>query len=679
MPWGATTMQVTFIVSRVFENTQEFVRAVAQSPGLSVTILKGEDGLSRAVRTMRFTQRVWFEGLGPLLTTLIHAPRVWDLPKACLRVGEDEVASLPLPDLWSVVSDLIVPSRAAARRVQEATDSRPPAEGASVPGRIHVVSGDLHRQILGEVDPEEDLARLADLLLKPPGDLPREVWETIAILGEVCRGRVLVRGEAPEELVRHLTQACGRTVVRDAVAGDGPFDSIVFWKNLSAESPEPELADGLVRVRAGGAVAVVTPRYPKSKARTPAAIQRLLVSVLEPHAPDHIEVRGRVVLREADPAVVPLVGRPSAPVAVGASAPLVTAIVPVYNDAQRLGRALVSLRLQTYPNLEILVVDDGSTDGTAAAAEKHLNDPRVRYLYKAHSGRPESRNRGIRDARGDYIAWLDSDDESLPNRIQAQVNVVLRDPSVDVVHSDGFFISPDGVMNECRRYRPFTAEELPRLLLAGFSTICPILNTSAMVRRDLYDRVGGYDPAYLRCQDYEFWVRTALAGNVRYAHVPVPLVMVYQSPPSPGRLGTILDYYWHLAARIIESFPPERLADPVARDLHEPQCMVMARYLAGIAIVFRAPAEHPIYEEARKYLKQAVEVAEPNEKRDAYRLFGALAQSSGNNDLAGLYFARANDSGAAAVRSAQDTIAGGSAGPAPEAGSNPPATLVVGR
>ena len=94
-------MQVTLIVARFFDNTQGFVRAVAQHADAPVVLLKGDEDFERGARAIRFSHRVWFEGFGPLLARLLEAPRSWRLPRACLRVGEDEIDRLPLRDhVW---------------------------------------------------------------------------------------------------------------------------------------------------------------------------------------------------------------------------------------------------------------------------------------------------------------------------------------------------------------------------------------------------------------------------------------------------------------------------------------------------------------------------------------------------------------------------------------------------
>jgi glycosyltransferase involved in cell wall biosynthesis len=740
-------MQVVLVVSRMFSNTREFSQHITREAGLRITLLEGDARPETALRAMRVAARTWFEGVGPLLLELIRSPASWRLPQAYLRVGLDEVDSLPLPELWSVVSDLVLPSHAAAAAVRERMSA-----GLTPPGRLHVV-GDIFRQIRGEVVPGEDLQRLYDLLLKQPGQLPGKTWETISAVGEACRGRVLIYGNAPQELRDHLAGALGLEVLTDAdpdtsthvcasqlceagrrpasqssnrtAALDGtlycgpassPVDSVVFWESLAACNPTTAFDAALVRLRPGGAVVAVTPESPVPLGWHPAAVAAILDSRSPGRAP--VRVCDNVLVISGDPAlqggckplasqdggkppalpgdaaaspasspprsdvqrpaILPRLRRtpppthsasrckavetcavaPSAdvdavtPVAVAAASgpagPLVTAIIPVYNDDKRVGRAIDSLRRQTYKNLEILVIDDGSTDDTAQVVAKHFDDPRVRYLYKPHSGRPETRNLGVREARGDFVAWLGSDDESTPNRIAAQMAAIDADPSVDIVHSDGFIFFHDGELHSRRSYEAFTPEAFPRQLFLGLARVCPILDTSALIRRNLYDRIGLYDLAFSRCQDYEFYLRAAMAGDVRCAHVPLTLVKVYRGPPSADRNGPIMDFYVLLAGRMLEFFGAERLMDPMARDLHLDPRLFAAEVFTWMSIAFRAAPDHAINREADARLKEVVNDGTPANCADAHKLLGLLALARGDGNLATLYFGRARDGAAPA-------------------------------
>ncbi|MCX5673217.1 MAG: hypothetical protein NTU94_18025 [Planctomycetota bacterium] len=139
-------MQVTLIVSRFFDNTRAFTRALAREAGLPLVLLEGNVDFEYGVRALRLSQRVWFEGTGPFLDALLRAPRSWQLPRACLRVAEDDVPRLPLPDLWNVVSDLVVPTPVAAVTLLAIMTAQARANPAGpAPGRVNIAGAEWPR------------------------------------------------------------------------------------------------------------------------------------------------------------------------------------------------------------------------------------------------------------------------------------------------------------------------------------------------------------------------------------------------------------------------------------------------------------------------------------------------------------------------------------------------------
>ena len=120
--------------------------------------------------------------------------------------------------------------------------------------------------------------------------------------------------------------------------------------------------------------------------------------------------------------------------------PLVSVIIPAFNAAQTVAQTLESLRAQTHENFEAIVVDDGSTDGTAAIVRKFCDaDPRFIFTTKPHSGLPGTRNAGIEIARGEFIAFLDADDAWLPEKLARQMDLFRADPRVNLAFTN-FFI-----------------------------------------------------------------------------------------------------------------------------------------------------------------------------------------------------------------------------------------------
>lgn len=182
------------------------------------------------------------------------------------------------------------------------------------------------------------------------------------------------------------------------------------------------------------------------------------------------------------------------------TAPLVSCIVPVFNGAAYLQEALTSIRAQTYRSLEILVVDDGSTDETAAIARGF--DDAVRYLHQANTGPAAARNLGIASARGDFIAFLDADDLWHGEKLARQMARFEGEPALDVclTHVQNFWT--DELREEADRLRGhFRAQPLP-----GYSSV------ALLARRAVFERVGRYDAALRHGADADWFARAEEQG-----------------------------------------------------------------------------------------------------------------------------------------------------------------------
>ncbi len=197
----------------------------------------------------------------------------------------------------------------------------------------------------------------------------------------------------------------------------------------------------------------------------------------------------------------------------------VSVVMPAFNAATTIDDALRSALSQHGAEVEVLVVDDGSSDDTVARARAH--GPRVRVLTQANAGPQAARNRGLAEARGTYIAFLDSDDIWLPGKLAAQLAVLRADPGVAAVFTrwhvweagaDGRYTPPqplastpvDGAVDENASGWLYT-----RLLFD-----CEMLTTTVMVRRDTLQRTGFFDPSLRVGEDYDLWLRLAREGRI---------------------------------------------------------------------------------------------------------------------------------------------------------------------
>jgi glycosyltransferase involved in cell wall biosynthesis len=196
---------------------------------------------------------------------------------------------------------------------------------------------------------------------------------------------------------------------------------------------------------------------------------------------------------------------------------LVSIVMAAYNAEALIGEAIASVLAQTYEQWELLVVDDGSTDGTAARA-RDVADDRIRVLDGEHVGvLAQVRNRGIAEARGEAIALLDADDVWLPEKLERQVDVLRAREDIGVVHTAAALLA-GGERRETSR--PPAGPLFRRLLENNF-----VYSSSVMIRRSVLDRHGAFDsdPALAGSPDYDLWLR--LAPRTEFAFVDDVLLL----------------------------------------------------------------------------------------------------------------------------------------------------------
>lgn len=185
--------------------------------------------------------------------------------------------------------------------------------------------------------------------------------------------------------------------------------------------------------------------------------------------------------------------------------PEVTVLIGAFNSAATLDRAIDSILAQTVSELELLVIDDGSTDDSLLVAGRAATrDERVRVLQMdCNVGISRSLNEGLRAARAPFVAIQDADDYSAPNRLATQLAVLRGRPDVAVVGSRMLEMNPSG--SEFQARTKFAAGEVDAVLMS----FNPIPNTSCCMRRDAVLALGGYDPRYRYAMEYDLWLRLA--------------------------------------------------------------------------------------------------------------------------------------------------------------------------
>lgn len=195
--------------------------------------------------------------------------------------------------------------------------------------------------------------------------------------------------------------------------------------------------------------------------------------------------------------------------------PLVSVVLPTYNRAHLLVRAVDSVLAQTYPNIELLIVDDCSSDDTQAVAER-IGDPRVRYSRNEQNLKlPRTLNRGFGMARGDYLSWSSDDNLFEPTAIERMV-VRLQAGQCDFIYCDYFDFEdldpetgkPSGAVHEQLPFPP----ELDKVNRIG---------ACFLYTREVYETIGDYDAELFLVEDYDYFIR--IAKHFRLCHIPEPL------------------------------------------------------------------------------------------------------------------------------------------------------------
>jgi glycosyltransferase involved in cell wall biosynthesis len=180
---------------------------------------------------------------------------------------------------------------------------------------------------------------------------------------------------------------------------------------------------------------------------------------------------------------------------------LISIIIPTFNRKELIQRAVKSVLLQTFGNFELIIVDDASTDGTVK--EQFDTDSRISYIpLPIQSGVAKARNLGVEKSKGHFIAFLDSDDEWLPKKLDCQIGWLKQNPAMQIVQTKEIW-----VRNGVRVNPPQTHEKFEGDLFETSLERCMITPSSVLLTRTLFDETGGFNESLPACEDYDLWLR----------------------------------------------------------------------------------------------------------------------------------------------------------------------------
>ena len=190
--------------------------------------------------------------------------------------------------------------------------------------------------------------------------------------------------------------------------------------------------------------------------------------------------------------------------------PRVSVIIPTYNRSWCLSEAIDSVLSQTFQDMELIVVDDGSTDETPALLSRY--DDRLRCLRQTNRGVSVARNHGIQAANGALIAFLDSDDLWQPDKLARQVDFFDRQPDALICQTEETWIRRGVRVNPKHRHRKPSG-----WIFEPSLALCLVSPSAVMMRRELLEEMGGFDESLPACEDYDLWLRVSL-------HYPIHLI-----------------------------------------------------------------------------------------------------------------------------------------------------------
>ena len=265
----------------------------------------------------------------------------------------------------------------------------------------------------------------------------------------------------------------------------------------------------------------------------------------------------------------------------------VSVVIPTYNRRALLREAVESVLGQTYRDFELIVVDDGSTDGTAEAMRAL---PGVGYVRQDHRGVSAARNRGVRAGSGDLVAFLDSDDLWRPAKLERQVAFMDAHPEAQVCQTEEVWIRNGARVNPGARHR-----KTPDDLFARSLGLCLVSPSAVMMRRDLFERVGGFDESLPACEDYDLWLRVTADESVPL--LPEPLVV-----KRGGHADQLSRRFWGMdrfrVAAIVRVLASGRLSAEKRR-------LALSALVTKCAILARGASKRGRIETASRYLEIA--------------------------------------------------------------------------
>lgn len=239
--------------------------------------------------------------------------------------------------------------------------------------------------------------------------------------------------------------------------------------------------------------------------------------------------------------------------------PLVSVVTASYNMGKYVGLAVESVLAQNYPAIEVIVIDDGSTDDTPEVLSKYREDSRVKLIRQENAGQTVAKNRGVQVAQGEYIAFCDADNLWLPNKLSRQIKFFNDQNDIAVVYGDISLIDADGNPLPTTQAKRYSGKITGRLLVDNFVTF----NTALVSRRVLED-VGGFDESLRMGIDYDLWLRISVNHRFHYLAEPLVLYRIWGGQMSNKQEERFINCF-KLLDNFLKKYPESVTPDEVRR------------------------------------------------------------------------------------------------------------------
>jgi len=207
--------------------------------------------------------------------------------------------------------------------------------------------------------------------------------------------------------------------------------------------------------------------------------------------------------------------------------PFVSVIIPTYNRRELLSEAIGSVLNQAYEDFQLVIVDDGSTDGTKDMI-KEYRDPRINYIFQKKRGVSNARNRGIFESCGEYVSFLDSDDLWKRDKLKIQTDLMNNKKDIFISYTDEIWMRKGIRVNPMNKHKKYSGWIFEKCL-----PLCIVSPSSVMIRRELFNDIGLFDESLPVCEDYDMWLRI----SSQYPIFLIDKKLIIKRGGHPGQLS----------------------------------------------------------------------------------------------------------------------------------------------